>query len=75
MKRENSIDIVRGIVMIIMALDHVRDLMHINAITQNPNVLDMYYNSSSESIVLWSLVRTTEIWYHIRIIAKFIRKF
>jgi len=36
MKRENSIDIVRGIVMIIMALDHVRDLMHIDSITQNP---------------------------------------
>jgi uncharacterized membrane protein len=39
MKRENSIDIVRGIVMIIMALDHVRDLMHINALTQNPTDL------------------------------------
>jgi len=39
MKRENSIDIVRGIVMIIMALDHVRDLMHIDAITQNPTDL------------------------------------
>jgi uncharacterized membrane protein len=36
MKRENSIDIVRGIVMIIMALDHVRDLMHIDSINQNP---------------------------------------
>lgn len=34
MKRENSIDIVRGIVMIIIALDHVRDLMHIDSITQ-----------------------------------------
>lgn len=39
MKRENSIDIVRGIVMIIMALDHVRDLMHIDSIIQNPTDL------------------------------------
>ncbi|MWB95415.1 DUF1624 domain-containing protein [Flavobacterium sp. GA093] len=39
MKRENSIDIVRGIVMIIMALDHVRDLMHVDAITQSPTDL------------------------------------
>ncbi|MEO8239128.1 MAG: hypothetical protein ABI576_13575 [Flavobacterium sp.] len=39
MKRENSIDIVRGIVMIIMGLDHVRDLMHIDSITQNPTDL------------------------------------
>ena len=31
-----SIDIVRGIVMIIMALDHVRDLMHTTSLTQNP---------------------------------------
>lgn len=36
MKRLNSIDIVRGIVMIIMALDHVRDLIHVNSITQSP---------------------------------------
>lgn len=36
MKRIDSIDIVRGVVMIIMALDHVRDLMHIDSITQNP---------------------------------------
>jgi uncharacterized membrane protein len=39
MKRISSIDITRGIVMIIMALDHVRDLMHINSITQNPTDL------------------------------------
>ncbi|MBF4492016.1 DUF1624 domain-containing protein [Flavobacterium sp. MR2016-29] len=39
MKRLPSIDIVRGIVMIIMALDHVRDLMHIDSITQGPTDL------------------------------------
>ncbi|MCV2487371.1 heparan-alpha-glucosaminide N-acetyltransferase domain-containing protein [Flavobacterium sp. SH_e] len=39
MKRQPSIDIVRGIVMIIMALDHVRDLMHIDSITQSPTDL------------------------------------
>lgn len=36
MKRIFSIDITRGIIMIIMALDHVRDLMHVNALSQNP---------------------------------------
>lgn len=39
MKRQPSIDIGRGIVMIIMALDHVRDLMHIDSITQSPTDL------------------------------------
>jgi len=39
MKRQQSIDIVRGIVMIIMALDHVRDLMHVDSITQSPTDL------------------------------------
>jgi uncharacterized membrane protein len=39
MKRLNSIDIVRGVVMIIMALDHVRDLIHVDSITQNPTDL------------------------------------
>ncbi|HVG15118.1 MAG TPA: heparan-alpha-glucosaminide N-acetyltransferase domain-containing protein [Chitinophagaceae bacterium] len=39
MKRINSIDIVRGIVMVIMALDHVRDLMHVTSITQSPTDL------------------------------------
>ena len=39
MKRIFSIDFTRGLVMIIMALDHVRDLMHINAVTQSPTNL------------------------------------
>lgn len=39
MKRQPSIDIARGIVMIIMALDHVRDLMHVDSITQSPTDL------------------------------------
>ncbi len=40
MKRINSIDITRGIVMVIMALDHVRDLMHVHSITQSPTNLE-----------------------------------
>jgi uncharacterized membrane protein len=39
MKRIDSIDFTRGLVMIIMALDHVRDLVHVNSITQNPTDL------------------------------------
>ncbi|HJW17645.1 MAG TPA: heparan-alpha-glucosaminide N-acetyltransferase domain-containing protein, partial [Flavisolibacter sp.] len=39
MKRITSIDITRGIVMVIMALDHVRDLMHVDSITQSPTNL------------------------------------
>jgi uncharacterized membrane protein len=39
MKRIFSIDFTRGVVMIIMALDHVRDLMHINSIAQSPTDL------------------------------------
>lgn len=39
MKRINSIDFTRGFVMIIMALDHVRDMMYINSITQSPTDL------------------------------------
>lgn len=39
MKRLQSIDIVRGIVMIIMALDHTRDLIHITSITDSPTNL------------------------------------
>ena len=39
MKRISSIDFTRGVVMIIMALDHVRDMIHINSITQSPTNL------------------------------------
>jgi len=35
-KRINSIDIVRGIAMVIMALDHVRDYVHIGANVDDP---------------------------------------
>lgn len=39
MKRVGTIDIIRGVVMVIMALDHVRDLLHIPALTQDPTDL------------------------------------
>lgn len=43
MKRITSIDVVRGIVMIIMALDHVRDLLLQNALAENPTDLTTTY--------------------------------
>lgn len=36
MKRINSIDTTRGLVMVIMALDHVRDFIHKTSMNQNP---------------------------------------
>jgi len=35
-KRIASIDVVRGIVMLVMALDHIRDLLHSTSLTQSP---------------------------------------
>ncbi len=39
MKRINSIDFVRGLVMVIMALDHIRDLMHTTSLIEDPTNL------------------------------------
>lgn len=39
MKRISSIDIVRGLVMVLMPLDHVRDLLHTTSMTQSPTDL------------------------------------
>jgi uncharacterized membrane protein len=39
MNRIYTIDITRGLVMVIMALDHVRDLLHAPALTQDPTDL------------------------------------
>lgn len=40
MKRISSIDTARGLVMIIMALDHVRDFMHTGSLHQDPTNLE-----------------------------------
>ena len=39
MKRINSIDFTRGLVMVIMALDHVRYFMHFSSLSQDPENL------------------------------------
>lgn len=39
MNRITTIDVTRGLVMVVMALDHIRDLLHQPALTQNPTDL------------------------------------
>jgi uncharacterized membrane protein len=39
MKRIRSIDITRGLAMVIMALDHVRDLIHVDSLSHQPTDL------------------------------------
>lgn len=52
MKRISSIDFTRGLVMIIMVLDHVRDLMHVDSITITPTDL----SKTSAAVFLTRLV-------------------
>jgi uncharacterized membrane protein len=47
MKRIYSIDFTRGLVMIIMALDHVRDMIHVDSISQSPT------NLATTSLILF----------------------
>jgi uncharacterized membrane protein len=46
-KRIDSIDVTRGFVMVIMALDHVRDFMHRTSMSQSPT------NLQSTSVILF----------------------
>jgi uncharacterized membrane protein len=39
MKRLNNIDFTRGLIMLIMAIDHTRDLLHITSLSQDPTNL------------------------------------
>ncbi|MEO8795619.1 MAG: heparan-alpha-glucosaminide N-acetyltransferase domain-containing protein, partial [Daejeonella sp.] len=50
-ERINSIDIVRGVVMIIMALDHTRDLIHVSSITHQPT--DLASTTSAIFLTRW----------------------
>jgi uncharacterized membrane protein len=52
MKRISSIDFTRGLVMMLMVLDHVRDFMHIDSVTHNPTDL----SSTTAGIFLTRIV-------------------
>lgn len=49
--RISSIDVVRGLVMIIMALDHVRDLFYIDSLTSDP--LDLQTTTPALFLTRW----------------------
>lgn len=47
-----SVDVVRGIVMVIMALDHVRDLIHVDSVVQ-PNPVDLATTTPALFFTRW----------------------
>ncbi|WP_210465428.1 DUF1624 domain-containing protein [Rufibacter roseolus] len=49
--RVSSIDVVRGLAIVIMALDHVRDLMHTTALVQDP--LDLKTTTPALFLTRW----------------------
>ncbi|QKZ11138.1 DUF1624 domain-containing protein [Spirosoma sp. KUDC1026] len=51
MNRIHTIDVTRGLVMVVMALDHVRDLLHTPALTQDPT--DLSTTTASLFLTRW----------------------
>lgn len=51
MKRINSIDFTRGLVIVLMALDHIRDLLHTTSLTHDP--LDLNTTTPALFMTRW----------------------